>query len=67
MSVEPGEAAPRVFRRPKWSRLPMKPLVAELLKASEYPQKYHWKTMTLKDIMVTQISDRADFLRARPE
>jgi hypothetical protein len=42
-------------------------LVAVLLRASEYPQKYHWKTMTLNDIIVTQMRERADFLRARPE
>ena len=45
----------------------MKPLVPVELKASEYPQKYHWNTMTLKDIIHTQMSDNADFLLARPE
>lgn len=53
--------------RPKCFRFPIKPLVPVLLKAREYPQKYHWNTMTLKDIMQTQMRDRADFLRASPE
>jgi hypothetical protein len=42
-------------------------LVAVLLSASEYPQKYHWNTTTLNDIMVTQMSERADLRRASPE
>lgn len=67
MRAEPGEGMARVFMRPKWCRSPMKPLVAVLLRAREYPQKYHWNTTTLKDIMTTQINDRADFLRERPE
>lgn len=67
MSGDPGEGSPSVFLRPNLSRLPMKPLVAVLLSAREYPQKYHWKTTTLNDITVTQMSDNADFLRARPE
>lgn len=45
----------------------MKPLVAEPLRASEYPQKYHWKVMTELENMQAQIKDSADFLRARPE
>jgi len=45
----------------------MKPFVAVGLSAREYPQKYHWKMTTLNDIMTTQMSERADFLRARPE
>jgi len=48
------------------SRLPMKPFV-EGPKASEYPQKYHWKVMTEAENMQAQIRERADFLRARPE
>lgn len=45
----------------------MKPFVAEPLKASEYPQKYHWKVMTELENIHAQIKDSADFLRARPE
>jgi hypothetical protein len=45
----------------------MKPLVPEALRASEYPQKYHWKVMTELENMQAQMRDRADFLRARPE
>jgi hypothetical protein len=45
----------------------MNPLVPVELKANEYPQKYHWNTITLKDIMHTHMSESADFLRARPE
>jgi len=45
----------------------MKPLVAVLLRANEYPQKYHWNMTTLNDIIQTHIKDRADFLRASPE
>ena len=56
-----------MLRRPNLSRLPINPLVAVLLRASEYPQKYHWKTTTLNDIMVTQMSERADLRRASPE
>ena len=41
----------------------MNPFVAVGLRAREYPQKYHWKMMTLKDIMTTQMRERADFLR----
>ena len=44
----------------------MKPFV-EGPKASEYPQKYHWKVMTEAENMQAQMSERADFLRARPE
>ena len=44
----------------------MKPLVPGP-KASEYPQKYHWKVMTEAENIHAQIRDRADFLRARPE
>lgn len=45
----------------------MNPLLPEALKASEYPQKYHWNVMTEKDPIHAQIMLRADFLRARPE
>ena len=45
----------------------MKPLVAEPLSASEYPQKYHWKVMTELENMHAQMRESADFLRARPE
>jgi hypothetical protein len=45
----------------------MKGLLAVVEKAREKPQKYHWKTMTEKDIITTQSMERADFLRARPE
>lgn len=33
----------------------------------EYPQKNHWKLITAADIKDSQIRDKADFLRARPE
>ena len=47
-------------------RSPMKlPAVCE--KAREYPQKNHWKEMNPVDIMESQMSESADFLRARPE
>ena len=46
MRGDPGDAAARTLRRPKWRRLPMNPLVAVEEKASEYPQKNHWKTVT---------------------
>lgn len=45
----------------------MYPFVAYWLNASEYPQKYHWKVMTVNAIIHAQIKDKADFLRARPE
>lgn len=45
----------------------MNPLVAVVLKANEYPQKYHWKVMTEKEAIHAQISDSADFRLARPE
>ena len=45
----------------------MKPLMPDEEKASEYPQKYHWKVMTENDAIQAQIIDSADFLRARPE
>lgn len=45
----------------------MKGLLEVVEKAREKPQKYHWKTMTEKDIITTQSMERADFLRARPE
>lgn len=44
----------------------MKPFV-EGPKASEYPQKYHWKVITEAENIHAQIKDSADFLRARPE
>jgi hypothetical protein len=38
-----------------------------LLKAKEYPQKYHWNVITEHDAMQAQIMLNADFLLARPE
>ena len=67
MRGDPGEGVPRVPISPKWPRFPMNPFVAEELKAREYPQKYHWKTMMEKEAIQAQIMDSADFLRARPE
>lgn len=46
MRVDPGLGTASVFMRPNFLRLPMKPLVAVSLNASEYPQKYHWKQTT---------------------
>lgn len=45
----------------------MNPFVADELKASEYPQRYHWKTIIEKEAIQAQIMDKADFRRARPE
>lgn len=45
----------------------MKPFWDVGLKASEYPQKYHWNVMTEYDAIHANIMLRADFLRARPE
>ena len=45
----------------------MKPLFPVDEKLSEYPQKYHWKLITLPAAMQAHIIDSADFLRARPE
>jgi hypothetical protein len=67
MRGEPGDGVPRTPLRPNASRLPMNPFVAVELKASEYPQKYHWKTMIEKEPMHAQIMDNADFLLASPE
>ncbi len=36
-------------------------------KESEKPQKNHWKDVTPVAIIDNQISDNADFRRARPE
>lgn len=36
-------------------------------KASEYPQKNHWKDTTAVAMTDSHRSDKADFLRARPE
>lgn len=41
------------------------PAVCE--KASEYPQKNHWKDTTPTDMMESHRRERADFRRARPE
>jgi hypothetical protein len=45
----------------------MKLLVAVVLNAKEYPQKYHWNVMTVDENMQAHIIDKADFLLARPE
>ena len=45
----------------------MKPFVPEAEKASEYPQKYHWKVMMLNEAIHAQIKLKADFRRASPE
>lgn len=63
----PGLGAAKVFIRPNFCRSPMKPFVGYGLKAKEYPQKYHWKVMTVMAPMQAQIILRADFLRASPE
>jgi hypothetical protein len=42
-------------------------LLAWWEKASEYPQKNHWNETTPSAIIESHISERADFLRARPE
>lgn len=67
MRTLPGDGEPRTPIKPNFVKSPMKPLVALGEKASEYPQKYHWKVMTDMDIIHAQIRLRADFLRARPE
>lgn len=36
-------------------------------KAREYPQKNHWNEVTPVAIIESQMSDKADFRRARPE
>jgi hypothetical protein len=56
-----------VFIKPKCFKSPINPLVPLLLKAREYPQKYHWKTMTEKEPIQAHIIERADFRRASPE
>lgn len=51
---------------PKLSSAPMYfPALCE--KASEYPQKNHWKETTAVDMTESHNSDSADFLRASPE
>lgn len=45
----------------------MYPFVAVGEKVSEYPQKYHWKLITVPAAMHAHIIDSADFLRASPE
>jgi hypothetical protein len=42
-------------------------LPAVWLKVKEYPQKNHWKLMTAADMTESQMSERADLRRARPE
>lgn len=42
-------------------------LPASCEKAKEKPQKNHWKLTTAAEMRDSQMSDKADFLRARPE
>jgi len=67
MSGDPGEGTPSVSINPKCAKFPINPFVAEELNASEYPQKYHWKTIIENEAIHAQIIERADFLRAKPE
>jgi hypothetical protein len=62
----PTEGAARTFLKPMLSRFPIY-LPAVWENASEKPQKNHWNEMTPTDMTDNQISDKADFLRARPE
>lgn len=52
--------------RPRLSNAPMN-LPALCEKAREYPQKNHWSDITAVAMTESQMSDKADFLRARPE
>jgi len=61
------DGAPKTPFSPKCARSPMKPFVALAEKVKENPQKYHWKLMTEPATIQAHISDKADFLRARPE
>ena len=58
---------PRTLRRPKFLRLPIKPLVAVDENDREYPQQNHCKITVAFDAETAQINDRADFRLARPE
>ena len=62
----PTEGLARTSRKPMLSRLPRN-LPALCEKAKEKPQKNHWKLTTAADMRESQISDKADFLRASPE
>jgi hypothetical protein len=53
--------------RPNFSKFPINPFVALELNASEYPQKYHWKTIIENDPIHAHIIESADLRRANPE
>lgn len=46
---------------------PMKGLVEDVEKASEKPQKNHWKVTTARIAIDIQSIDKADFFLRRPE